>query len=229
MLVALGLNGNAKSGKDTVADYLIEHHKWDGKFSYARNLKDMCKHIFRLSEFQVAEQEGKKEPFAEPITFNHTHLGAVLTWMCRTHSKISFSSEEEKRTTYAKLTSNLGRPLSTPREILQLVGTDICRTVYPNYHIEVLLNSLPDKGNIVVTDVRYENEAGAVRDLGGKILRLIRPDLNLSSDMYKHSSECALNDWDGFTAIISNDQDLSSLYEKVNNFLEENNLCRTTQ
>ena len=42
MVFVLGLNGAAGAGKDTVADYLIASRGFDGKASFAANLKEVC-------------------------------------------------------------------------------------------------------------------------------------------------------------------------------------------
>jgi hypothetical protein len=42
---------------------------------------------------------------------------------------------------------------------------------------------------VAVTDVRYQNEADLVTELGGIILKIERPDLDTSDPMYQHITE----------------------------------------
>lgn len=227
-MFVLGLHGFSEVGKDAFADYLIAHHGWSGKLSFAKNLKQMCKTVFGFTDFQVETQEGKEQEFSEPLVFNQTHLNSVLIWMCRTHgSKVGFSSAEERQELNRYLLSLLGRRLCTSRQALQLVGTEVCRSVCPTYHIDVVIDNAPKEGNWVVTDVRFPNEADSlVGKFNAKIIKLSRPALNSKKLKYGHASESALSDWSGFFAAIENDKDLISLYRKIDAFLEENNLCR---
>lgn len=227
-MVVLGLNGNSKSGKDTVADYLISSYGWNGKIAFAGNLKDIVKHVFKLSSYDVETQEGKSQLFSKPVIFSRDHLSAILIWMSKTHGSLGFPSIEARKEKLKILQSFIGSSLNSPREMLQLVGTEICRTVCENYHTDIIRNRLDIEGCWVITDVRYLNEADLVcNDFSGKVVRIIRPSLDKGSAVYRHSSESSLDDWQGFSSIIINDGDLSSLYKKIDKFIEENNLCQT--
>ena len=81
----LGINGAAGAGKDTLADYLVSKHGWTKKLSFARNLKDLCKKAFDLSEFQVDNQKGKGQDLECPKVFTTDAFGSILYWMYRTH------------------------------------------------------------------------------------------------------------------------------------------------
>lgn len=224
MSFVLGINGAAGSGKDTVGEYLIRHHGWSGKHAFARNLKDMVKEIFKLSEEDVSSQEGKRRQLEEPKVFTKDRFSSVLAWMYRTHQKANTSKAQVKA-----VTDLIGTKLYTPRQIIQFIGTDICRTLVPSYHVDVLGAQVSREGNWVVTDVRFENEAEFVRGpCEGKVIKLNLLDIP-DEDMRKHISENALEHWDGFAKIIDNDkQGLDLLYKQVDLFLEEHNLCRTT-
>jgi hypothetical protein len=71
----------------------------------------------------------------------------------------------------------MGRPFS-PREALQLMGTEAGRKVFHEdlwlYSVERRIN--PDK-NYVIADVRFPNEIKMITDLGGRVIRVTRgPD-----------------------------------------------------
>lgn len=51
-MYVVGICGNAGSGKDTVADYLVAHHKFI-KVSFADPMKRFARHIFSFSEDQL--------------------------------------------------------------------------------------------------------------------------------------------------------------------------------
>lgn len=72
---------------------------------------------------------------------------------------------------------------------------------------------------MVVPDVRYKNEASAIEDRGGLVLRLERPGYQnrLTPEQRAHSSECDLDDWQEGPNyhIIENDGDPARLLQKV--------------
>ncbi len=64
----------------------------------------------------------------------------------------------------------------TPRWALQYVGTDVFRN---NFHDEIWVASLENqirnsKKDIVITDCRFFNEVKAIRNIGGKVIRVRR-------------------------------------------------------
>lgn len=68
----------------------------------------------------------------------------------------------------------MGRTFS-PREALQLMGTEAGRDVF---HQDIWIHSMerrlnPNK-NYVIADVRFPNEIAMIRDLGGKVIRVKR-------------------------------------------------------
>lgn len=77
-------------------------------------------------------------------------------------------------------------PYLSPREILQYVGTDMFRASFPKVWVNSLLGRINDNEKVVVTDVRFPDEAEALRSLGAKIIRVVRPDM-VPTDL--HESE----------------------------------------
>ena len=73
--------------------------------------------------------------------------------------------------------------------------------------------SLP---RFVIPDVRFWNEAEAIKAAGGFVLRVVRPGAGLEGAAGEHSSEMELSDGDGhFDAKIVNDGTLAEFEEKV--------------
>ena len=72
--------------------------------------------------------------------------------------------------------------LPTYREVLQKIGTDLFRNqLHPNWSINALFseykpisNLSQTYPNILITDVRFQNEADAVTERGGKLIKVIR-------------------------------------------------------
>lgn len=77
------------------------------------------------------------------------------------------------------------------RRFLQRLGTEGVReTLGDSTWIDAALTNLDPDCNYVITDVRFLNEAAAIRDRGGVIWRVTRPDLPDDGDT--HASEVEL-------------------------------------
>ena len=87
-------------------------------------------------------------------------------------------------------------PHESPRKLLQRVGTDMFRQHYPEVWVQCLKSRIqtasarPGDTNIAITDVRFENEAKALRELGGHLVRIERPG-NSTGDL--HPSEVEMD------------------------------------
>lgn len=88
----------------------------------------------------------------------------------------------------------------SPRQMLQSLGTEWGRdTIHPEIWIRITLerirNELAAGRGVVITDVRFDNEAQAVIDAGGEVWRVDRPGWRcLSEDAAKHQSEAGVSD-----------------------------------
>ena len=74
----------------------------------------------------------------------------------------------------------------------------------------------------IFTDVRFPNEAGAIRDRGGLLIRIERLVRNVSAETrdLNHISEIALDGFPHFAARIDNDQDLATLSSRISESLD---------
>lgn len=140
----------------------------------------------------------------------------------------------------------LNMPNLTPRLMLQLWGTEVCRKgFHDDIWIAALENKLRNsKDDIVISDCRFPNEIKSIRDAGGIILWVKRGELpewydwavsvnkgevqNFSWATSKaklekagiHASETA---WVGtdFDAVLSNDGSIDDLYAQVKNLVQD--------
>ena len=70
----------------------------------------------------------------------------------------------------------LNMPTLTPRWILQYWGTEVCRA---GFHDDIWIASLENKlrhsqDDIVISDCRFPNEIKAIRNAGGRVIRVTR-------------------------------------------------------
>jgi hypothetical protein len=78
------------------------------------------------------------------------------------------------------------------RRLLQLLGTDIGRDLIdPDIWLNKWLDSAIEyPASIIADDVRFPNEAQTIRDLGGTIVQVLRPDA--PTLIHPHPSEAGL-------------------------------------
>lgn len=104
----------------------------------------------------------------------------------------------------------------SPREMMQTLGTEWGRELV-NCSIWVDLglyewNRLKAAGkSLAITDVRFENEADAIRNAGGTIIHVRRP---MAPGVSYHSSEAGVLA-KGSDIIIDNDRELVDLFEAI--------------
>lgn len=87
----------------------------------------------------------------------------------------------------------------SPRKFMQLVGSEMFRHhLCPDVWIKALFRTLErDYGNkkvVFITDVRFPNEAEAIQNEGGIVIRITRPSLEISSEVLHHESERYINE-----------------------------------
>jgi hypothetical protein len=196
----IGIVGFIGSGKDTVADYLVNFHGFRRE-SFANSLKDAVSQVFGWDR-ELLEGRTKQ-------------------------------SREWRETRDEWWSKRLKKDI-TPRYVLQYWGTEVIRK---GFHDDMWVASLENRlrsstDDIVITDCRFPNEIKAIRNSGGKVVRIKRgsepqwfeaaksinkgPSRNMSWALSKqkieklgvHASETA---WVGqkFDATINNDGTLS--------------------
>ena len=172
-VTVLGLSGYARSGKDTVADYLVESYGYT-KMSFA----DPMKQALLTLDPNIDFGEGR------------AYLSQAV------------------RVGWDELKSN-----STEiRPLLQRLGTEIGRNMWgEDFWVNAAINSIPDGSKIVFADVRFPNEAKAIRDLGGRVWRIERNGVGPANS---HISETALDGY-SFNKVLSNNSDLEALASLV--------------
>lgn len=109
----------------------------------------------------------------------------------------------------------------TPRKMLQVIGTDVMRTYLPtvlpelkNIWIRLMEKKVREHPgqNIVISDCRFLDEAGFIRNMNGTILRVHRPHI-LATDFHESERMDFESDYDIYNAETI--QDLEKSIEQV--------------
>jgi hypothetical protein len=189
----VGICGEIGSGKTLVSDYLVNNLHYN-EYAFAKPLKDIA------------------------ITMGFTHT-------------------EVYGTQAQKLSKNKYWGIAA-REFLQKFGTEIGRemmpSVIPNMDMgesgspwvklfEIYWKSLIERkgvsAKLVVSDVRFVDEAKSVKQNSGVVIRLVRRGKDTSGFEHKHSSETSMNGIEP-DYIVTNDGTKDELYKKIQIILQ---------
>ena len=208
----IGICGFIGSGKDTVADYLVNFNEFR-RDSFAATLKDAVAAVFGWDRELLEGRTKEAREWREQVD----------PWWAE----------------------RLKKPKLTPRLVLQLWGTEVCRKAF---HDDIWIASVENKlrtskDNIVISDCRFPNEIKSIKNAGGKVVWVQRGTLpewytdainfnrgernNISwahsrSKLERagiHVSETA---WVGteFDVIIDNNGSIEDLYTNIKNLVQ---------
>jgi hypothetical protein len=203
----IGIHGAAGSGKDTTANVvlrLVAERGLRGEIlAFADPLKRIAQDLWGFSDAALwGPSEKRNEP--DP-RWPRDHVWDRPAWIYgRTCARCRTAVE-----------SQACNPLS-PREALQLLGTEVARQIHPDTWTRHLLRRIAacSADVVAVPDVRFPNEADALRAAGGRVWFVVRPVGGLAGAAAVHASETSLRGY-RFDATIDNGGTLEDLAERV--------------
>lgn len=178
----IGFMGTKGHGKDTCASFLIKERGYL-QASFAKALYE-----------EVACAFGVTVEFLQNRTTKETPLSELALEKCIDVSFVECFLEDTRQTGPDAISAQ-----RSPREILQIWGTEYRRhRGIDSYWVDIVgrLIAQNPEGKYVITDVRYPNEHTYLREMGAKLVRVRRPDLEaqealLADATAMHSSETA--------------------------------------
>ena len=194
---------------------------WEIK-KFAGKLKQIASILTGIPKEKFEDQEFKKTLLGEQwnnyrVTWKHGDDGpGSMTF--KTPYEAKFFIEQNFEDSVDEIVSSglLTFEEMTVREFLQKLGTDALRD---NLHRDIWVNALfadyKEPDNWIITDVRFPNEAQAIKDKGGIVIRIERGEQNTEN---LHISETALDDWE-FDYVINNNGSLEQLLEVTKTLL----------
>ncbi len=195
----IGITGKAQSGKDTIFNILKEvYGDRCRKFAFADKLKESVCALLDIQRDQLEKLKldtGVKLHLLDIFYDDYSTSGFV----------------------------NVMRPINI-RTFLQRYGTEAHRDVFgADFWVDQFFKGLPDDlGKIfVITDVRFENEAIAIHQIGGWVIRVDRPNV---VEM-EHPSERTLDD-SLINITLNNNGNIEDLKLKVLQMLDNIDRCR---
>jgi len=188
-LNVIALMGRSKAGKNTAGEILCSVGN-GVQLAFADKLKSIAGEMFNLSSSDMNTEEGKAAP---------TKLPCLLCPICRAIEAEEFTQDNSKLVR-CKICGVIGdqsvfKGFWTPRTILQFLGTECFRKISPAVWTDYALKTAREKlANgaplVVITDLRFQNEAEAVWAAGGQVWRIRRPETDeLATGLKGHASE----------------------------------------
>lgn len=203
----VGISGYKNTGKNTAASALTAEYGFE-EHSFAGPLKKACSVAFDIP-YDVLEHTDKKD-----VPFLHSRYIDDITLFNLVQQLQTYQPITNKDiATMVELSANV--PFSTPRALLQFVGTELVRNIVDtNFWTNTLIKNAIAAPNAVVTDARFPNERTALRKIGAKLIRIDRPGHAPSA----HSSEADMGNESEFDVIIDNNTSISDLHNKIKSF-----------
>ena len=133
-------------------------------------------------------------------------VATMFPWVPRCHF---FGTQEEK----AELLFMARGVEWTGRRLLEVIGTDHMRAIMPDIWVRAAMEQVDRNPSTlwVVSDVRFPNEAEAIRQRGGVIWEVIRD--SGPQETTGHSSDSAWREMPKHAVLIARSGDLATLRE----------------
>ena len=175
----IAVHGFKQSGKDTLAHLLVSEYGYT-RVAFADRVKDALHVIFGVSKDLLYGSDSDKQKLSP------------VRW--RDLQDIDRALKDHP-------------DFLSVRELLQIFATEICREKIPGIWYQYL--NIPPQTKIVVSDLRFENEADFLRSKHAIFVKVKRPRAQGSA----HASELGLPD-ETMDYILDNDGSLDEFLDK---------------
>lgn len=205
----VAFTGLKRSGKDTAAEYFTQFgYK---RLSFASKLKEVVANHFGC----VSNSEDDRENVQE-FMMRFSSIVKIATILKLDANLLLSKTLDALEPFLVRFGDDCAIYRMSYRQVLQLFGTEACRAVKDDIWVQCLIdeiNSNPD-GKYVISDLRFDNEAVAIRNLGGIIVSITRE--GTASD--GHSSEKGVSS-SHISASVKNTT-FEELYSQLEVFLD---------
>lgn len=227
-LKVIGFGHRKRSGKDTCGQYMVAKHGFT-RVAFADPLKQSARAIFGFTRDQCYGTDEQKEAVDPRWGFSPRYAMQTLgekmrgifgddVWIKSAESVIQRMSQGVN---VIHITAGPDGKVWEPTdaEVANLSALFAKTDTDPEGAVVVTrtgIKSQEIKGTVVITDVRYPNEAEMIRRNGGIVIRIDRPSLGPLTDTHASETSMELFEYDD---VIVNDGTIEQLYEKIEQVL----------
>lgn len=212
MQIIIGLMGPSGCGKDTLANYHLQKGA-SGKITHAKFLKELCSKVFNIPLDVFYNEELKDKPFLKPVVVSIEKAKAIATAV---RSKIPESLVPLSKFNPKKigLQNYEGIEFTTPRAMMQFVGTDMIKNWYGQAHAYLTYQGVKNRNGVwFITDLRFIDEYELAKDTFFAFYPIKIIGRNEEEAKNDHRSEKEFNSIEAF-ATISNNSTLEQFFEE---------------
>jgi hypothetical protein len=186
---------------EAFVDY-AEYNMWPfvKLYSFADNLKSICQELFDIpTESLWGTDKQKNQPQKHLLWENMPKA-------------INSGMMKKLLPPDAKASRGWKEGPMTAREFMQFLGTNVMRKIYGSVWVNSTIKKIAREQSelAIIADVRFPNEAKAIEDAGGTVIRLTRV---IKED--NHPSEIALDDYNFKHYIDNKEGNIDALVSKV--------------
>lgn len=190
--IIIGLVGVERSGKDTIADYLVSNHNFK-KHNMADPIREIAKIMF---DWPSELLTGPAKDIVDPVTGIKPR--DFFTWFGTDIAQFAIYKQ------FPPLESSI-----PPRTIWARAMSSFIKT-----HIQ--------SHNIVIPDIRFIHEAKALLDAGGILVRISNPDRETETQLNKYDLAELMSSSNSYIItqnVINNSRTLTMLYNNIETLL----------
>jgi energy-coupling factor transporter ATP-binding protein EcfA2 len=210
MKMVIGLVGVKTSGKSTVATIIknILKHEQVTEAALADKLKNVCSIVFNIPRNYFDDQKLKEVSLGKPILLTISDINKVM--------ELYNIFDNTTPANIKKIQGSAGFLLETPRQIAQIIGTEILRGV-GDEDIHCKNVKLSEKITII-SDIRFPNEFDYFNKLDNTSflpLYIQRDEAEKHVTEKSHSSETSVFKFSHKCVKINNNKDLQNLESEI--------------
>ena len=188
--ITIGLVGTERSGKDTIADYLITNHNFK-KHNMADPIRAIAKQLFNWTEAQLT---GAQKDMPDPDTGIKPR--DFFTWFGTDICQFSIY------TRFPQLAKNMKPRTIWTRAMRAFISQNI------------------GTHNIIIPDIRFKHEADALLDAGGILVHISKVDRDTYDQVSKYElAELRTDKKYNTNYKLDNNSDIASLFRNIDELL----------
>jgi len=208
-MIIIAFAGVKQSGKDTACDVVEENFKNTTRLTFAEKLKTVCSKVFDLDMKHFTDNNLKEVLLEDIIFLDEPLIRKVI-------ENFGYVCDYDKH-----IRGHIGIVLSTPRELLQYVGTEVLHAVDKQIHILSIIDKISNGINII-TDLRFEQEIDYFMENYPDIFFPIYIKNDVAENIAKsdlHKSEMDLGNFKKKCMVIENNSSLKEYREQVTSLI----------